>query len=483
MQASRGVLFAERVCLTILFAWLAWLPLPFGSVVARARLPLLAIPFALCTAAAIIRLYTTRDRTNTAQPTPAWKFWGFGTLILIAVAALQLIPLPPGTLRALSPEAHAIWSAGSQIATLGGAHARTSWTLTVDPAATQFEILRMAALFAAFTTAALLIRTHTRRRVLAIVLCLAALFQALYGLREAALQRYEIWGWVNRLIFHRVTGTFVNPNHFAHYIAIVLPMTFFLTAALWRKTGDHETPAARRFAALIERHALMAGFIVLTVVACLAGILLAQSRGTIVAIGAACLAVAAMLPGRRFSRILAGATAGLVLLVTLALFLGTERTVERFAPQTIEQNAEGRRGAIAAAASLWRRFPIFGAGYGTFPRIVSMEQQVDADRIYHHAHNDYLELGATGGTVGFAIAMCALVLGYAALVRMTFGPRSGELTTVRRAFQIAALLSITIALVHALFDFNFYIPANPSTLVVIAGAAVASIDHDKRTRR
>lgn len=483
MQASRGVPHAERVCLTILFAWLLWLPLPFGSVVSRARLPLLAVPLALCAAAAVIRLYATRDRTNTAQPTPAWGFWGFGALLFLGVAALQLIPLPPAMLRALSPEAHALWSAGSRIATLGGAPARTAWPLTVDPASTQFEILRMAALFGAFTAAALLIRTHVRRRILALVLCIGAVFESLYGLREAALQRYEIWGWVNKLIFHRVSGTFVNPNHFAHYIAIILPMTFFLAAALWRKTGNHETPAARRFAALIERHALMAGFIVLVAVACLAGILLSQSRGTIVAIAASCLAIAAMLPGRRFSRVLAGAAAGIVLVVTLALFLGTERTVERFAPQTIEQNAEGRRGAIAAAARLWKRFPIFGAGYGTFPLIVSMEQQVDADRIYHHAHNDYLELGATGGLIGFTIAMAALLLGYAALVRMTFGTASRELTSVRRAFQIAALLSITIAMVHALFDFNFFIPANPSTLAVIVGAAVASIDHDKRTRR
>ena len=66
---------------------------------------------------------------------------------------------------------------------------------------------------------------------------------------------------------------------------------------------------------------------------------------------------------------------------------------------------------------------------------------------------------------------------------MTFGPSSRELTSIRRAYQTAALLSITIALVHAFFDFNFFIPANPSTLAAIAGAAVASVDHDRRTRR
>ena len=67
---------------------------------------------------------------------------------------------------------------------------------------------------------------------------------------------------------------------------------------------------------------------------------------------------------------------------------------------------------------------------------------------------------------------------------MTFGSdATAELSWRRRAFQVAALASLTIAMVHALFDFNFHIPSNPATLAAIVGAAVASVDHDRRTRR
>ena len=52
---------------------------------------------------------------------------------------------------------------------------------------------------------------------------------------------------------------------------------------------------------------------------------------------------------------------------------------------------------------------------------------------------------------------------------------------------MAALTSLTIASVHALFDFNFFIPANPATLAAIAGAAVAaqlrSFDPDSSMNR
>ena len=78
--------------------------------------------------------------------------------------------------------------------------------------------------------------------------------------------------------------------------------------------------------------------------------------------------------------------------------------------------------------------------------------------------------------------MVALIGGYVSLLRMTFGAAT-ELSWRRRAFQVAALASLTIAMVHALFDFNFFIPSNPPTLAAMCGAAVASLNHDRRARR
>jgi putative inorganic carbon (hco3(-)) transporter len=482
-QASRTVRLAERGCLTILFAWLIWLPMPFGSVVEAARLPLIAVPLALCVAACLLRLYATRDRTSTARPTRAWQIWGIGTLVFLLVCAGQLVPLAPGVLRALSAESHAIWSAASRIAALAGVTPRGAWTISVDPRASLAEWLRLVALFATFTTAALLVRSQPRRRALAISLLVAAVFESLYGLREAALQRYEIWGWVNRLVFDRVTGTFVNPNHFAHYLAIVLPMALFLGASLWRETGRGEEKLARRIVLLLERHALAAGFAALAVLTCLAGLLLSQSRGALATLGAASLVVAAMLPGRRLVRIAAAAAAGGILIAALALFLGSERTIARFAPSSLGQQSVSRGQAVVTAGQVWRRFSVFGSGAGTFARVVSMEQDHDVDRFYHHAHNDYAELAATTGALGFVTAMVTLVGGYVWLVRQTFGEGAQEITFVRRAYQTCALLSLTIAMLHALFDFNFYIPSNPATLAAIVGAAVASVDHDRRARK
>jgi len=480
-HTQRWTSTAELACLVVFFCWLIFLPLPFGSMVEEARPALIAVPLALCVVAASIRLYATRDRTNTAQPTRAWLILNNGALLLLGVVALQLVPLPRGVVAWLSPEAEAIWNAASRIVTLAGGAPRTSWPLTVDPQATAFELLRMAGLLATFSIAAGLIRTHARRQTLAIVLCGTAMFEVLYGVREAALHRYAIWGWTNRLVFNRVTGTYVNPNHYAHYLAIVLPMALFIAAVRWHRAGGRETTRSQRLVALLESSVVVTGFALLAAVACLGGVLLAQSRGALLALAAGLLAIGAMLPGRRIARMAFGVAAGLTVIAVLTLFLGPERTVGRFLGA--DSALGGRRIGLEAAAGIYARFPILGSGAGTFERVAAMEQSDDHGHNYHHVHNDYAEIAATTGTAGFVIAMVTLLGGYVALVRMTFGAAAKETTWSRRLFQAGALASLTIAMVHALVDFNFYIPANPATLAAIVGASVASLDHDKRTRR
>jgi O-antigen ligase len=484
MPSQRRVLIAERGCLLLLFAWLAWLPLPFGSIVTAARLPLIVTPLVLAAVAAAIRLYATRDRNSSAQPTRSWLIWSTGALLFLAAGALQLIPLPPFLLNAASPESHTIWSSAARVAALAGVPARTAFPITVDPRETTLELLRLLSMYAAFTAAALLVRSPERRVTLASVLCGTAAFEALYGLREAALDRYEIWGWTNRLIFNRVTGTFVNPNHYAHYLALVLPMALFLIASKWHVSGDEDVPLSRRFMNLIEHGILTTGLALIAVICCVAGMLLAQSRGALLALGTGILVVAAMLPGRRAARLALASAAGSVLLVTMVLFLGTQRTVARFVPNQVErQTFVGRRIGIAAAAGVWQRFSLFGSGLGTFDRVVSLEQDDDLGKLYHHAHNDYIEIAATAGTLGIVIVLVTLIGGYVTLVRLTFGAQARLFSWRRRAYQAAALASLTIAAVHSMFDFNFFIPSNPATLAVIAGAAVATVDYDKRPRR
>lgn len=475
---NRWLTTAERVSAAVLFAWLIWLPLPFGSNVEMARRPLIVMPLVLCAIAASLRLIATRLRTAGPDLPRAWSLWTIGAGLLMVIGILQLVPLPIAVLRVISPSSHAIWSEAGEVARLAGVAVPAARPISVDPQSTAFELFRLIALAATFQASALLIRGHERRLVLAIAISISALFQALYGVREAAMGRYAIWGWVNRLIFDRVTGTFVNPNHFAHYIAIAVPLTLFIAACAWREAAPARAPVRLRLVQLFERRFVSFAFAALAVTGCVAAMLLSQSRGGLLALGCGLLVTGALLPGRRAAKLGLASAAAVALLASMVFLLGEERTMRRIGSQeNLQTSITGRRISMLAALDTWRDFPLLGSGLGTFERVVGVVQRGGADRIHHHAHNDYLEIGATAGTVGFIAAIGFLVAGYLALVRLTFFDR--ELKWKRRAFQAAALTSLTIAMVHALFDFNFYIPANPATLAAILGAAVTVTERDR----
>jgi O-antigen ligase len=475
---------AENVLTCVFLAWLLWLPLPYGSIIDAARIPLIAIPLALCALAAILRVVRLAGRDFAPVNTGAWRIWTGGLAVFAAVVALQLIPFPASFLSAVSPESLTIWQGGDRIAALlrDAAPAARAHPVTVDPGTTWRELFRIVALLATFETSALLIRHHRRRVMLAVVLVIGAAFETLYGVRQAALGTYAIWGWQNHLIFNRVTGTYVNPNHFSHYLAIILPMALFFIAWAWHNSAPG-APLLRRAMRMFERRMLPFAFGAIGAVGCLAGMLVGGSRGALLAAFAGCATVAVVAMARsrrlrasrrrRIAMAFGGTFAFLGVLGILVVYLGRERTIARFVPTEAESaTLVGRTVGIGTAVGIWRLFPILGSGAGTFAEVGSMVQLEDLGKLYSHAHNDYLEILATTGVLGFVVVLVALFAGWWALARTTFGPRVNA-SFRRRAFQAAALASVTIAMVHALFDFNFFIPANPATLAAIAGAAVA----------
>ena len=479
---TRWTSLVDASCVAAFLVWLVWLPLPFGSVISIARVPLIAVPLLLCSVAALLR---SRRVRSVHETTPAYRIWTAGALLLMAVVAVQLIPLPAALLRVVSPESHTIWNDASRVAAFAGVPTAAYHPVSIDPDGTRFELFRLMGLFAAFQFAALLLRTHRRRALLVLALGGAALFEVLYGVRQVAQQRFDIWGWKNTLMFHRVTGTFVNPNHYAHYVALAVPLMMFVVAVAWHEAGPSSALVRIRLGAMLEKRWLPVVLACGTGVGCVAAVLLAQSRGALLSLATGLFIGGALATRKRPANLALATAAGLIVLAAMVLVLGTERTIARFKPLPEEEvTLVGRRTGIETAIGVWRRFPLLGSGAGTFPRVGLLEQRHDLTKRYRHAHDDYVELAATTGLLGAGVAIPALFAGWVALLRMTFSRAAAELRWRRRAYQWAALVSVAIAMTHALIDFNFYIPSNPATLAAIAGAAVASYSSDdKRTRR
>jgi O-antigen ligase len=445
--------------------------MPFGSASDPSQPFLILPPLLICAAAAIVRAF----RRTPFQLTRPARIWLVGGVLFVIIIALQLVPMPMPLLAVVSPKSAEIWSRAGRVAALVGVSTSALHPITIDPAETTLHLYRVVAYFATFLAALLLVRDRARRTIFAAVLSAVGVFEALYAVREAAMGRFAIWGWKNTLIFGRPTGTFVNPNHFAHYAAIILPMSLYLSAYAWHTAAPAGAPAGRRFVAMMERHFIIFGAGLLGALGCIAAVLVSESRGALLAVVGGFAVVGALASGTNHAL-----TRGLVIALAISgaiviaiLVLGRTGTVTRFESSRVSQ-IEARRASAAGAVRIWQMFPLFGSGAGTYEDALLPASSRAGDIIYNHAHDDYAEILGTTGALGFIIAVVTLLGGFAALTRNAFAADGEPMSWRRRAFKAAALTSIAIAMLHALVDFNFFIPANPITLAAIAGAAVVA---------
>src|ERR1019366_7820259 len=91
----------------------------------------------------------------------------------------------------------------------------------------------------------------------------------------------------------------------------------------------------------------------------------------------------------------------------------------------------------------------------------------NGDVAFVDAHNDYLQLLAELGLVGFALLACWAIPIFAAAYRTATGDQ--DLNT--RYVAVGCVGGMVAIGIHSLADFNMYLPANAMVLVWIAGIA------------
>jgi O-antigen ligase len=258
----------------------------------------------------------------------------------------------------------------------------------------------------------------------------------------------------------------VNHNHYAGFLEMVLPFAVVYPVALWRHTRSrgHVTvapalaacgvwaPAGLIFAVIVYSYSRM-GFIATTFSFFVMGTL---------ALGARQLSWA----GR--SRRRQVVTVGLVAALALAgfVFLPPDKLIGRFAQLVSTDPAGGGRAQLwAETIPLIRAYPFLGCGLGgyvtAFMRFKAFEPLVTDD----FAHNDYLQLLAELGVVGFAIGAVLAFSVVKTAVRKAVA--SADFGT--RYFAVACAGALAAILVHSPADFNLYIPANAMLLAWIGG--------------
>lgn len=436
-----------------LVALLIWLPLPFGSVVvwSHAAFQVAALGLAVWALVGLPRLATA---SQALVPTAA----------LAAIAALgfaQASGVLSGLAPLISPEVQRLEAQASSITATGTRGSPLPHPLSLAALASRDAALSFLAIGALLLVAVVCGREREQRRALGVALVAAAGFQVLFGAKH--LGRREMWGIAVSGDFSRLRGTFINPDHLALFIALVLPVVF--SWAWWASRRARRARSMDRKLLLVSPPALVwlalflglaltgsrAGLIAGTMATVVQGLLLAAHRGRWRLSAAGVLA--------------AGVGLGLVAVVGLQQGLG------RFlATSAYELTWNVRLEVYSRSLELWTRFPWIGSGLATFRDAFAALQPSDVTVSFWHAHNDYLELLDTAGVVGAVIVAVGVIALVARLLRVLNRAERSE----DRGAALAALGAFTALAVHSCFDFGLSLPANSATFIVICGLAMGT---------
>jgi O-antigen ligase len=418
-------------------------PLPFGAVPAGGRLMLELLALTLTAVWTV-----TAARTHVALP-PRWVC---AALIgLLAIAAIQMTPLGAGAVSALSPRSAAL---------LEGLDPVPRPTLSLAPEATASALRTGAALVGILFVATTVVAARGAAR-LAFSAVLASAFQGLYGLLVLASGHDRIWGVPKTAYLDSATGTFVNRNHFAGFLAATLPLGVGLVVASARRVQERAGGGSRWLGALSPEgsKAILLGLLVLTGIA---GLLLSFSRaGTALGL-MAILGTAVVLLRGTPSRRLVGIGIVVAIAAVPLIDLGADRLLDRYASAGSDFRAAGGRVTVADdTLQMIAAFPVAGAGFGAFTWVYPAFSSPEVRLFYAHAHEDLLQLAAEGGLP--AVVLLGVIL--VALARPLFR----HMTTPSVPIATGAGFGLAALLMHALVDFNFHIPANAAIAALLAG--------------
>ena len=410
----------------------------------------------------VLWILATIEDILTPSRKPLDRYLFLPLLALVAFALLQSIPLGvrsnPGT-------PHAVWNA-----------------ISADPYQTQFFAVQLLAITFAGALFSRYTSNDSRMTALINVIIAVSVASAIFGVVRQTNQHGMGFG-LPLLSPGRGYGQFINPNHFA----LLMEMAFGLMLGI--VLGGRSK----------REWLLIYGGLLLVVWTAL---VLANSRGGLLTmlaqIVAAGLLYTVAVPAskteaakRKLLRILRSLPARILMLVVLltavlvgTLWIGGDRLAGRFEDvggdaSSAELRSGGSRNEIWRAT--WRMFkanPISGVGLGGYWAAITAYHDASGSLTPQEAHNDYLELLASGGILGALLGVWFLFV----LVKR-IGTNFRSASSFRRGARYGAVLGITGVLVHGLFDFGLHMLVNALVFAALIVIATRGSESENRLRR
>lgn len=379
---------------------------------------------------------------------------------LILIGLIQLLPL-----RSLD-----ISSALLDIPAAG--------SLSLSAYSTRFAIVQLIVYFVFLAASLTFINSPKRQKYIVLTIIIFGSLMAIYGILQRLANIEGIYG--ARFPDQAVSfASFVNGHHFAAFMEMTVGLTLGLLFG--------EATKKDKRLLLVIASIIMGMAIVFT-----------SSRGGMIALLSVIsfIVVANLLKkpsteidsesvGKRdFRRKFTFVACGLALIVSLfgaVIFLGGDESLMRGVGLQNNQDdlSNGRIHFWQVAWRIFLDYPILGSGLDSFGTVFTRYDTWNGYYRVEQAHNDYLQILADAGVVGFACV--------AAFIYLLFKQSFEVITKANDSFQqnvaVGALAGCLGILIHSFFDFPLRIPSNALFFLTLAALATTSFNKTKIHRR
>jgi len=388
---------------------------------------------------------------------------------MIALALFQMVPLPEGLLKLISPASLTTY------ATFGNAPAGAYHPISLNPDATRRELFRVLAYAAIFFVIVSHYRTKEQVHSLVKTILAMGCFLVIFAILQKMTWNGRVF-WIypvdEGVPVSLIWGPYINHNHFAGYLemAISLGMGLLLYSAPRVKALPETALGLKVARFLADEKFVPYALLFLLVLVMTATLFMTFSRGGTIAFVVSSLFFAWITWRRRTLRSKTALLAILAAVIFAAVVLAAwDRLEERFAK--LEEDHISRLSVALDSIGIVRDYPVLGTGLGTFESAYMRYQTTMPRVLFDHAHNDYVELVTDTGIIGLLLAAgMALVF-----FRMVFRRWRRKHGMFGKCIGAGGLASFVAIAVHSFTDFNLHIPANALLFAVISALTYAAL--------
>ena len=339
-------------------------------------------------------------------------------------------------------------------------------SISLMPSGTAVGAVRMASYIIFFALMLEVSGRRDRAAFVAWVLFAGVVAHALWALVSLNMLGDQFF-WGDKQFYRgSATGTFVNRNSFATFLA----MGLVLGIALVVGRADRRQRRAAAKPGLLSAETMEAVLLWLLVGLIVITLLATQSRMGMIAggIGAfVCLAIMIWKSGhKRIGTLIGVLIVGCAGFFALLMLFG-RALIERLIFAGVDSLTRGE--LYRQVVGMVGERPLVGFGLDSFPVAFELFHQLplSSDSVWDYAHSTYLALWAE---LGIIIGSIPLVLG------LLLGARLIQVIRRRQSdypLAVAALAALLVAAIHSLVDFSLEIQANVFFLLALMALGIA----------